>query len=47
MDFLDARQGWAMDVVLTAGLELVVGGAVCVRGELGPLRPYLPNGAYL
>lgn len=47
VDFIDARQEWAMDIVLEAGLELVPSGAVCVRGEVGPLRPYLPSGPYL
>jgi hypothetical protein len=23
------------------------GGATCVRGEVGPMRPYVPSGAYL
>jgi GNAT superfamily N-acetyltransferase len=47
VDFLDAQQDWAIDVVLTAGLRLIPNGATCVRGELGPLRPYVPSGAYL
>lgn len=47
VDFLDAQQGWAIDVVLEAGLELVPAGAICVRGDAGPLRPYVPSGAYL
>ena len=45
--FLDAKQQWALDVALRAGLELRPAGAVCVRGEVGPMRPYLPSGAYL
>ena len=45
--FIDARQQWALDVALAAGLELKPAGAVCVRGEVGPMRPYLPSGAYL
>jgi GNAT superfamily N-acetyltransferase len=47
VDFIDAGQPWAFDVVLEAGLRLRPGGATCVRGEVGPLRPYLPSGAYL
>jgi GNAT superfamily N-acetyltransferase len=48
VEWLTAVQGcWAMDVVLDAGLELSCGGVVCVRGDVGPLWPYLPNGAYL
>ncbi len=42
-----AQQRWALPVVLEAGLELRPGGAVFVRGKVGPFRPYLPTGAYL
>jgi hypothetical protein len=47
VDFLDALQDWAIDVVLEAGLELRGSGGTFVRGDVGPLRPYLPSGAYL
>ena len=47
VQFLDAQQDWAFDVVLEAGLRLRPAGATCVRGEVGPLRPYIPSGAYL
>lgn len=47
VDFLDAQQDWAIDVVLGAGMKLEVAGAVCVRGDVGPMRPYIPSGAYL
>jgi hypothetical protein len=47
VDFLDAQQDWAIDVVLEAGLKLVPAGAICVRGDVGPMRPYIPSGAYL
>ena len=46
-DFIAAGQDWAIDVALSAGLALSPNGAIFVRGELGPLAPYLPNGAYL
>jgi hypothetical protein len=36
-----------MPVVLTAGPVLAPAGPVCVRGEVGPLTPYLPNDLYL
>jgi hypothetical protein len=36
-------QGWAVDLVLRAGLELSPYGALCVRGERGTLAPYLPS----
>lgn len=45
---LTAQQSWAVDVVVAARLPLLVaaGGALAVRGEVGPLTPYLPSGAY-
>jgi GNAT superfamily N-acetyltransferase len=45
--WLTAGQQWAIDVVVAAGLELRAGGAVFLRGDVGPFRPYLPGGAYL
>ena len=45
--WISARQDWAVPVVLEAGLDLQPSGCVCASGDLGPLRPYLPNGAYL
>jgi GNAT superfamily N-acetyltransferase len=47
VDWLTGAQQWAIDVAVEAGLELRPAGAVCVRGDVGPLRPYLPSGAYL
>jgi GNAT superfamily N-acetyltransferase len=47
VEFLDARQDWAIDVVLEAGMALAPSGATCVRGAVGPMRPYIPSGAYL
>jgi GNAT superfamily N-acetyltransferase len=47
LSFMSAAQQWAMRVALDAGLQLRPGGAVAVRGEVGPLHPYLPSGAYL
>ena len=40
-------QNWALPVVLEAGLSLSPAGPMCVRGELGPLTPYLPSGPFL
>lgn len=40
-------QDWAVAVALEAGLDLRPGGPVFARGDVGPLRPYLPSGAYL
>lgn len=45
--YLTGEQGWAIDVALAAGLDVSPGGPVFTRGELGPLAPYVPNGAYL
>jgi GNAT superfamily N-acetyltransferase len=47
VEWLTARQDWAIGPVLDAGLPLSSGGAVFVRGDVGPFRPYLPSGAYL
>ena len=47
VDFITAGQDWAVGVLLDVGLRLRVGGAVFTRGEVGPMRPYLPSGAYL
>jgi hypothetical protein len=47
VDFLTAEQGWAIDIVLRAGLALSPDGPVFVRGDVGPMRPYVPSGAYL
>jgi GNAT superfamily N-acetyltransferase len=47
IEAITARQQWAVPILLDAGLALRVGGAMMLRGELGPLAPYLPNGAYL
>lgn len=47
VSWITSAQGWAVDVVLEAGLELKMHGAVFLRGDVGPFRPYLPSGAYL
>ena len=48
VEWLTARQSWAVPVCLDAGLRLRLdGGAVFVAGDVGPFRPYLPSGAYL
>ena len=46
-DFVTAENQWAMRVGLEAGLALSPDGPVYVRGEVGPMAPYLPSGAYL
>ena len=47
VEFITAAQQWAIGPVLDAGLTLKSGGAVFLRGDVGPFAPYLPNGAYL
>jgi GNAT superfamily N-acetyltransferase len=47
VEWITSTQQWAVRPVLDAGLVLKPGGAVFARGELGPLTPYLPSGAYL
>ncbi len=47
VDFLTAGQDWALAVALEAGLALSPGGPVFAGGELGPMAPYVPSGAYL
>lgn len=45
--WLTGAQDWAVRTCVEAGLELSVSGAVCLGGDVGPFRPYLPSGAYL
>lgn len=47
VDFVTAGNDWAVQAALSAGLALSLEGPVFVRGDVGPLAPYLPNGAYL
>jgi GNAT superfamily N-acetyltransferase len=42
-----AGHDWAIDVALRANLALSPSGPVFTRGEVGPLAPYLPSGAWL
>jgi len=45
--FISGAQQWAIRVALDARLPLSPDGPLCVKGRLGPLAPFLPNGAYL
>lgn len=45
--WITARQDWAVRVVHAAGLDLVPDGPICIRGDPGPLTPYLPSGPFL
>ncbi|MEA2384452.1 MAG: hypothetical protein QOH72_4423 [Solirubrobacteraceae bacterium] len=47
VDFLTAGQDWAVRACLDAGLVLSPDGPFFTGGELGPMRPYIPSGAYL
>jgi GNAT superfamily N-acetyltransferase len=47
VEWITARQDWAIGPVLDAGLALRMDSAVFLRGDVGPFRPYLPSGAYL
>jgi hypothetical protein len=48
VEWLSARQRWALDVCLEAGLEIGSDcGAVFLDGDVGPFSPYLPSGAFL
>jgi GNAT superfamily N-acetyltransferase len=47
VDFIMARQDWAIDVGLQCDLALSPEGPVFTRGELGAMTPFLPSGAYL
>lgn len=45
--WITARQEWAVEVSLEAGLSLKPDGPICVKGDPGTLFPYLPSGLYL
>ena len=47
VDFIASGHDWAVATCLAAGLSLGPEGPIFVRGEMGPLAPYLPSGAYL
>jgi GNAT superfamily N-acetyltransferase len=47
VDFLTAGQDWAVAVCVDARLPLSPDGPMFAGGELGPLVPYIPSGAYL
>ena len=48
VEYLTAKQAWAVPVCLEAALELRTDtGAVFTSGDVGPFSPYLPSGAFL
>jgi GNAT superfamily N-acetyltransferase len=44
--WLTGEQQWAVNVLVRAGLRLTAYGALCVRGNPGPLRPFVPSGPF-
>jgi len=44
---ITAGHDWAVQLALRAGLSLSPDGPVFTRGDVGPLAPYLPSGAWL
>jgi hypothetical protein len=47
VNYVTAENQWAIRVGLEAGLALSPDGPTFVRGDVGPMAPYLPSGAYL
>lgn len=47
VDFIAAGNDWAIGPSLRCRLALSPEGPIFVRGDIGPLAPYLPSGAYL
>jgi GNAT superfamily N-acetyltransferase len=47
VDFISTGHDWAIQVCLAARLAMSPDGPLFVRGDVGPMRPYLPSGAYL
>jgi GNAT superfamily N-acetyltransferase len=46
--WITAAQQWAVDVAIEARLEMqTTSGCLFVDGDLGPMTPYLPSGAFL
>lgn len=44
--WITGEQDWAIDVVVRAGFRLTTYGALCVRGNPGTLRPFLPSAPF-
>jgi len=44
--WLTAGQQWAVQLLVDAGLQLSAYGALCVRGDPGPLAPFVPSGPF-
>jgi GNAT superfamily N-acetyltransferase len=46
-DHVTADNQWAIRAGVMAGLSIAPDGPTFVRGQIGPMAPYLPSGAYL
>jgi len=44
--WITGGQDWAIDVAVRAGLRPSAYGALCVRGDPGPLWPFVPSGPF-
>ena len=44
--WITAGQDWAIQIAVAAGLRLGSYGALAVRGEPGPMRPFLPSSPF-
>jgi predicted N-acetyltransferase YhbS len=44
--WISGRQQWAIDVLLAARLSITSYGALCTRGAVGPLHPYIPSPSF-
>jgi ribosomal protein S18 acetylase RimI-like enzyme len=46
LSWLTADQQWAIEVAVRAGLRPIAHGALCVRGDPGPLAPFIPSAPF-
>jgi len=46
IDFVSGAQQWALQVFLAARLSFRSYGAICTRGDVGPLHPYIPSPSF-
>jgi ribosomal protein S18 acetylase RimI-like enzyme len=46
LNWITGDQQWAIDVAVRAGLRLTAYGALCTRGDPGPLAPFIPSGPF-
>jgi predicted N-acetyltransferase YhbS len=44
--WISGRQQWAIDVLVAARLSITSYGALCTRGAVGPLHPYIPSPSF-